>query len=89
MTKPLLIVLSGPKGDSRSIGAGIIETAVLCFCLFFTVGTPAQQKGPAGTGQGSKPTFTTFEAPGAGKGMRQGTVPVSIQHRRGYHGIRP
>jgi hypothetical protein len=61
----------------RSIGKGIAITTVLCLCLLFAVGTSAQRE-VAGVEHSSKPTFITFEAPGAGKAMLQGTVPISI-----------
>ncbi len=76
MTKPTRMLFV-PKWDPRPIGRRIVRIKVLCLCLLFAVGTPAQQE-TAGIANGSKPTLTTFEAPGAGKGMRQGTVPVSI-----------
>jgi len=50
-------------------------------CLFllpFAVGTPAQQPGIAGIVDNVKPTFATFEAPGAGAAAGQGTTAVSI-----------
>jgi hypothetical protein len=54
-----------------------VRTIVLCLCLLFAVRTFAQQ-GAAGVGHGGKSTFTTFEAPGAGKGNSQGTIAFNI-----------
>ena len=42
--------------------------AVLCLCFLFA----------AGLAQDSKPAFTTFDAPGAGAGFNQGTIPDGI-----------
>ena len=44
-------------------------TAILCLYLPFAATTPAQER---------KPTFTTFEAPGAGTEAGQGTGAMSI-----------
>ena len=41
------------------------------------MGTPAQQE-RAGIRHNDKPTFTTFEAPGAGKSNSQGTIAFNI-----------
>ena len=76
MMKPTRM-LFGLKRDPRSIERRIVRTSVFCLCLLFAAGTVAQQEA-AGIGHSSKPTFITFEARGAGKGMRQGTVPLSI-----------
>jgi hypothetical protein len=70
MTKAMRLRLSGGEGEPRSSGRGFVRTALLCLCLLFAVGMPAQQQG--------KPTFTTFEAAGAGTGTFQGTVGISI-----------
>ncbi len=49
----------------------LVRDAALCLCLLFAVGMPAWS-------QSSAPTFTTFDAPGAGTGALQGTAGVSI-----------
>ena len=56
-----------------------IETTVLCFCLggLFAEGTFAQQ---------TQPTYTTFDAPGAGTGANQGTFPVGIDESENIAG---
>ena len=56
-----------------------VRTSALCLCLLFAVRTLAQQ-GTAGAGHSGKPTFTTFEAPGAGKGNSQGTIAFNINN---------
>ena len=78
MTKAMPLVLSGREGKPHSAGSGPLRTALVCLCLLFSVGTPAQQQGIAGIGPSSEPTFTTFEAPDSGTGNNQGTVPFSI-----------
>ncbi|MGC2764927.1 MAG: hypothetical protein WB607_05435, partial [Candidatus Acidiferrum sp.] len=45
--------------------------------MLFAVGTLAQQE-RAGIRHNDKPTFTTFEAPGAGKSNSQGTITFNI-----------
>jgi hypothetical protein len=55
----------------------VVRTSVLCLCLLFAVRTLAQQ-GAAGVEHISKSSFTTFEAPGAGKGNGQGTIAFNI-----------
>ncbi len=61
---------------TRSSGRALVAIAVLCLCLFFAVGTPAQQE--TTEIDSSKPKFTEFEAPGAGTGPLQGTVGLGI-----------
>jgi len=61
---------------TRSSGRALVAIAVLCLCLFFAVGTPAQQE--TTEIDSSKPKFTEFEAPGAGTAAKQGTLPISI-----------
>src|SRR5580658_3208861 len=78
MTRTTTLVLSGPKEESRSSGRGHIGTAVLCLCLLFAVTISAQQREITRSGPGSQPSFATFEAPGAGTGASQGTIPFSI-----------
>jgi hypothetical protein len=46
--------------------------------LLFSAETPAQQQEITGIGPSSEPTFSTFEAPGAGPGAGQGTIPFGI-----------
>jgi len=46
--------------------------------LLFAAGAPAQQQAIAGIGHSRKPTFTEFDAPGAGTGTLQGTDGFSI-----------
>jgi hypothetical protein len=70
MTNAMPLVLSYPTK--------LIRTAVVCFCMLFSVETPAQQPEIIGIGPSSEPTFSTFEAPGAGTGASQGTIPFSI-----------
>ena len=78
MTNTMPLVLSSQKEESRSSRTQLIRTAVLCLCLLLAVATTAQQRGITESGPGSEPTFTTFEAPGAGTGASQGTIPFSI-----------
>ena len=78
MTNAMPLVLSSPKEESYSSRTELIRTAVLCLCLLFAVATSAQQQEITRSGPGSQPTFTTFEAPGAGRGASQGTIPFSI-----------
>ena len=52
--------------------------AILCLCLFFAAGTPAQEPGAKAIGDLHKPIFTTFDAAGAGTGNGQGTFADSI-----------
>src|SRR5208283_1186565 len=61
---------------TRSSGRALVAIAVLCLCLFFAVGTPAQQE-TAGS-DSSKPKYTEFEAPGAGTGALQGTLGLAM-----------
>jgi hypothetical protein len=62
------------QGDPEWVWIRRIETkkfagmAVACLCFLFATGTTAQ----------NKPTFTTFEAPGAGDGPGEGTIGNSI-----------
>ena len=61
------------------LSASALSIAVLTvLCLLFAVGTPAQEQSRAGTYHDRWLTFTTFDAPGAGKGFYEGTVPLSI-----------
>jgi hypothetical protein len=62
---------------SANFFRGLAIIAPFCFCLFFSVASPAQQQGVAGA-ESSTSTFTTFEVPGAGKGVYQGTYALSI-----------
>src|SRR5580698_5037904 len=78
MTRTTTLGLSGPKEEPRSSGRGLIgTTAVLCLHLLFAVAMFAQQR-EITSGPGSPRSFTTFEAPGAGTGASQGTIPFSI-----------
>jgi hypothetical protein len=61
----------------RSRGKGFVRIAVVCLCLLFALATPARPQG----------TFTTFHVPGAGTGMLQGTIPVSINAAGDITGI--
>ncbi len=78
MTTAMLSVLISPRGDPRSRGQRLVRVGLLCLGLLFAVGASAPQQGTARIGRSGKSTITSFEAPGAGKGMRQGTVPTSI-----------
>jgi len=78
MTNAMRLVLSCPTK--------LIRTAVVCFCLLFSVETPAQQP-ITGIGSSSEPTFRTFEAPGAGTGASQGTIPFSINTAGAVAGV--
>src|SRR5208337_3404811 len=63
----------------RILSASALSKAVLTFlCLLFAVGTPAQEQSREGTYHDRWLTFTTFDAPAAGKGYYEGTVPLSI-----------
>ncbi len=77
MKKAMLLVLFGPDGKPRASGSGFVGIAVVCLCLLFAVGTPAQQQKMAGIA-GRSPVITSFDAPGASKGSFQGTFPGSI-----------
>jgi hypothetical protein len=76
---------SAPHFNAKWVG-GI---AVLCLCLFFAVATKSQRIGAYGTTAASSgqqavvkgkntPTYTSFEAPGAGTGAFEGTLGLSI-----------
>ena len=52
----------------RSREKGLVRSAILCLCLLFIAARPARPQG----------TFTTFDVPGAGTGVLQGTLGVSI-----------
>ena len=77
MKKAMLLVLFGPDGKPRASGSGLVGIAVVCLCLLFAVGTPAQQQKMAGIA-GRSPIITSFDAPDAGTGSFQGTSGVSI-----------
>src|ERR1700689_4108430 len=77
MTNAMPLVLSGLKEKSLSNRTELIKTAVLCLCLLLAVAATAQQR-EITESTGSEPSFTTFEAPGAGTGASQGTIPFSI-----------
>ena len=68
----------GLESRPRSGGSGALGMAVFCLCFVFDAGMPAQQRETAGPGDSAKPTFTMFDAPGAGTGAGQGTNPTSI-----------
>jgi hypothetical protein len=51
--------------------------SVLCVGVMAAVGMLAQQPGLVDTG---KPTFTTFDAPGAGTGSGYATYPASVDN---------
>jgi hypothetical protein len=55
----------------RSRGRELVKIALLCFCLIFAMATPAWPQGSVGS-------FTTFDAPGAGTGVMQGTLCFGI-----------
>ena len=50
---------------------GLVRIAILCLCLLFVLATPARPQGSVGT-------FTTIDVPGAGTGVFQGTIGLSI-----------
>ena len=54
--------------------------AILCLCLLFAAAMAAQEPG-------TKPTFTTFDAPGAGTGDGQGTMAVSVNAKAAISGF--
>jgi hypothetical protein len=63
------IKLAGFVPRSREGARGRI--AILCLCLTFVLATPARPQGSVGT-------FTTFDVPGAGTGVLEGTAGLSI-----------
>ncbi len=65
MTKAMMLLLSGPERESRSSGRKLVPIAVVCLCLLFAVGTPAQPQATTRIVDSKSPMFTTFEAPGA------------------------
>ena len=58
--------------------AGPMGARVLCLCFFFAGAMPAQGPGAGGIGNLHRPTFTSFDAPGAASGDGQGTEPASV-----------
>jgi len=54
--------------------------AILCLCLTFVLATPARPQESVGT-------FTTFDVPGAGTGVLQGTIGLSINAAGDIAGI--
>src|SRR5580692_4762555 len=62
--------LETEPGSGGRCSSGI---ALLCLCFLSATGISAQN---------SKPTFTTFNAPGAGTGASQGTFAYQISNER-------
>jgi hypothetical protein len=64
----------------RCRGRQLLKIALLCLCLIFAATTPARPQGSVGN-------FTTIDVHGAGTGVLQGTVPVSINAAGGIAGF--
>ena len=63
------VVRAGIAPCSR--GRELVKIALLCLCLIFAVTTPARPQGSVGN-------FTTIDVLGAGTGVFQGTIPLTM-----------
>jgi hypothetical protein len=74
--------LRGAKAMLGSAPKGIAALAFLCLCVPSAVGgplgAPLEPRGAAETDASVPNTFITFEAPGGGTGMLEGTVAIAI-----------
>ena len=68
---PRIVLLKMGSHVPRSREGARGRIAILCLCLTFVLATPARPQGSVGT-------FTTFDVPGAGKGVLEGTTGASI-----------
>src|ERR1700691_5763045 len=76
--KQAISALRSLVAEPRSGRRTFAGTGLVCLCFLLAAGTPAQQTKSAGTRDGGTPTFTTFDAPGAGTANAQGTFAQSI-----------
>jgi len=77
---PRIVLLKMGSHVPRSRKRAGYRIAILCLCLTFVLATPARPQGSVGT-------FTTFDVPGAGTGVLQGTGGVSINAAGDIAGI--